>query len=201
MKHTKTGWITTLIAVLVIVCGGIAIKLWPRTVPVEDCSPVYGKYAGMPGCEVSYIKDYHVNDTTFVDVTIIHASTDSAWTVLSRKFDIFIIPAEYKKLFEMDNVELNFDDDVLKLIAEKSLKRKSGARGLRTITEKILLDTMYDVPNGNWKKITVKCKDNSFYIEKQNNSVQEVIKVGGFSTEKNKQNDNTTDDQQIEKVS
>ena len=111
------------------------------------------------------------------------------------------IVKQYKKLFEMDNVELNFDDDVLKLIAEKSLKRKSGARGLRTITEKILLDTMYDVPNGNWKKITVKCKDNSFYIEKQNSSTQEVIKVGGFGDEKNKQNDKTHDSQLNKKVS
>ena len=103
MKHIKTGWITTLIAVLVIACGGIAIKLWPRTVPVEECSPVYKEYAGKPGIEVSFVKDYRINDTTFVDVTIIHASTDSAWTVLSRKFGIVIIPAEYEKIFEKNN--------------------------------------------------------------------------------------------------
>ena len=100
------------------------------------------------------------------------------------------IVKQYKKLFEMDNVELNFDDDVLKLIAGKSLKRKSGARGLRTIAEQILLDAMYDVPNGNWKKITIKRKDNNFYIEKQNNSIQEIVKVGGFDDEKGKDNKN-----------
>lgn len=103
MKHIKTGWITTLIAVLVIVCGGIAVKLWPRTVPVDECSPVYKEYVGKPGIEVSFVKDYRINDTTFVDVTMIHATTDSAWNDLSRKFGIVIIPAEYEKIFEKYN--------------------------------------------------------------------------------------------------
>lgn len=103
MKHSKTGWIITIIALLVIACGGIAVKLWPRTVPVEECSPVYKEYAGKPGIEVSFVKDYRINDTTFVDVTIIHATTDSAWNDLSRKFGIVIIPAEYEKIFEKNN--------------------------------------------------------------------------------------------------
>lgn len=90
---------------------------------------------------------------------------------------------QYKKLFEMDNVELNFDDSALKLIAKKSLKRKSGARGLRTIVEKILLDPMYDIPNGKWKKVTIKDDGCSFRVEKQNDEKQEVIKIAGQTTD------------------
>ena len=86
MKHSKTGWIITIIALLVIACGGIAIKLWPRTVPVEECSPAYKEYAGKPGIEVSFVKDYRINDTTFVDVTTLHATTDSAWNALCDDF-------------------------------------------------------------------------------------------------------------------
>jgi len=54
---------------------------------------------------------------------------------------------QYKKLFEMDNVELVFTNDALSAIAEKALERKTGARGLRTILEDIMLDIMYEIPS------------------------------------------------------
>ncbi len=54
---------------------------------------------------------------------------------------------QYGKLFEMEGTELVFRDDALQLIARKAMERKTGARGLRTIMEKILLDTMYDLPS------------------------------------------------------
>ncbi len=54
---------------------------------------------------------------------------------------------QYEKLFEMENVELEFRDEALLAIARKSKERKTGARGLRTIMENILLDTMYDLPS------------------------------------------------------
>ena len=53
---------------------------------------------------------------------------------------------QYQRLFEMENVELTFNDDALKAIAKKAIERKTGARGLRSILETILLDTMYDLP-------------------------------------------------------
>jgi len=46
----------------------------------------------------------------------------------------------------MENVDLTFHDDALTLIARKAIERKTGARGLRSIMEGILLDTMYDLP-------------------------------------------------------
>ena len=53
---------------------------------------------------------------------------------------------QYQRLFEMENVRLNFHEDALAAIAQKAIERKTGARGLRSIMEAILLDTMFDLP-------------------------------------------------------
>ncbi len=54
---------------------------------------------------------------------------------------------QYKRLFELDGVELEFDDDALEAIADQAIKRGTGARGLRAILEEVLLSVMYDVPS------------------------------------------------------
>ena len=54
---------------------------------------------------------------------------------------------QYQKLFEMEGVELELRDDALRAIASRAMARKTGARGLRTILENVLLDTMYDLPS------------------------------------------------------
>lgn len=54
---------------------------------------------------------------------------------------------QYEALFSMENVALSFEDSALRLIAKKALARKTGARGLRSILEKILLETMYELPS------------------------------------------------------
>lgn len=56
------------------------------------------------------------------------------------------IVKQYKKLFAIDDVILNFEDEALLLIAELALKRKTGARGLRTIMEEMMIDVMYELP-------------------------------------------------------
>ncbi|MBU1324591.1 MAG: ATP-dependent Clp protease ATP-binding subunit ClpX [Alphaproteobacteria bacterium] len=53
---------------------------------------------------------------------------------------------QYKRLFEMENVELTFTDDALNAVAKKAITRKTGARGLRSILEGILLETMFELP-------------------------------------------------------
>ena len=66
------------------------------------------------------------------------------------------ITKQFKKLFEMEGVELEFRPDALAAIARKALKRKTGARGLRTIVESVLLDTMYELPSQeNVSKVVV----------------------------------------------
>jgi len=54
---------------------------------------------------------------------------------------------QYQKLFDMEDVELAFSEDALHTIAKKAIERKTGARGLRSILEAILLDTMFDLPS------------------------------------------------------
>ncbi len=54
---------------------------------------------------------------------------------------------QYEKLFEMEGCEIEFRDDALRSVAVKAMERKTGARGLRTILEQVLLDTMYDLPS------------------------------------------------------
>jgi ATP-dependent Clp protease ATP-binding subunit ClpX len=57
------------------------------------------------------------------------------------------IVKQFRRLFEMEGVELEFRPDALSAIARKALKRRTGARGLRTIVESVLLDTMYELPS------------------------------------------------------
>ena len=54
---------------------------------------------------------------------------------------------QYQKLFQMDNVELSFEQDAIEAIADKALERKTGARGLRSIMESVMMDTMYEIPS------------------------------------------------------
>jgi len=63
---------------------------------------------------------------------------------------------QYEKLFEMEGCEIEFRDDALRSVARKAMERKTGARGLRTILEQVLLDTMYDLPSlENVRKVVI----------------------------------------------
>lgn len=71
---------------------------------------------------------------------------------------------QYKKLFEYDNVDLSFDDDALKVIVKKAMEEHTGARGLRALFEKVMLDSMYDLPSDK-KSIKIKKE----YVEEKLN--------------------------------
>jgi ATP-dependent Clp protease ATP-binding subunit ClpX len=63
---------------------------------------------------------------------------------------------QYEKLFHMEGCEIEFRDDALRAVARKAMDRKTGARGLRTILEQVLLDTMYDLPSlENVRKVVI----------------------------------------------
>ena len=62
---------------------------------------------------------------------------------------------QYQQLFSMDGVILDFEEDALKEIAKKAIDRKTGARGLRSILEEIMLDIMFDLPDYKGKTITI----------------------------------------------
>ena len=62
---------------------------------------------------------------------------------------------QYVKLFEMDGIELTFDEDVFDLIVDKAMEYKLGARGLRSIVESVIMDAMFDVPSEKIKRFNV----------------------------------------------
>ena len=78
---------------------------------------------------------------------------------------------QYKKMFDLDNVELEFTDDAIKAIAKKAINLKTGARGLKSIVEMNLLELMYSVPSDkDIKKVII----NGDCIEK--NAMPQIIK-------------------------
>ena len=63
---------------------------------------------------------------------------------------------QYQKLLKMDNIDLEFEKDALVAVARKTMERKTGARGLRSILESVMLDFMYDAPSdGSIRKIVI----------------------------------------------
>ena len=70
---------------------------------------------------------------------------------------------QYFKLFEIDGINLTFDDDALDYIVEKALEFKLGARGLRSICESILIDDMFNLPGSKTKTL----HDTKIYIKKK----------------------------------
>jgi hypothetical protein len=61
-------------------------KLWPRQLPSQQCDSIFLRYENNKHVSVAYFKDFSINDTTFVDVTTLHATTDSAWNALCDDF-------------------------------------------------------------------------------------------------------------------
>ncbi len=80
-----------------------------------------------------------------VIVTLESLTKDALKLILTEPKNALI--KQYKKLFEIDGVELEITDDALDFIAEKAIKRDTGARGLRAIVEKTLSDAMYEIPS------------------------------------------------------
>ena len=77
---------------------------------------------------------------------------------------------QYKCLLEMDGVELDFEQEAVDLIAQKAIKRKTGARALRSIVEELMLDVMYDIPSDESIKKFIITKE---MVEKEEDKVKE----------------------------
>lgn len=78
---------------------------------------------------------------------------------------------QYTKLFEMDGVELEFEDNALNSIAKKAIERNTGARGLRSIVEEVMMNTMYEVPSDDTIQKVIVTQES---VEKK--EVQPIIK-------------------------
>ncbi|MEM7469994.1 MAG: ATP-dependent Clp protease ATP-binding subunit ClpX [Pseudomonadota bacterium] len=79
-----------------------------------------------------------------VIATLEDLDEDALVTILTQPKNALV--KQYQRLFELEEANLNFTDDALSAIAKRAIERKTGARGLRSILEDILLDTMFDLP-------------------------------------------------------
>ncbi|MBR1851451.1 MAG: hypothetical protein IJ789_08825 [Bacteroidales bacterium] len=92
--NKKRFWLVIASLVLVeaiILCFALQ---WKYILPSREVSDIYSRYKNVDGLNVSYIKDYKVNDTVFVDATIIEATTDSTWLMLQHDFNLELPPLE-----------------------------------------------------------------------------------------------------------
>lgn len=80
-----------------------------------------------------------------VIATLEELDEEALVTILTEPKNAFV--KQYKKLFGLEGVELVFEDSALKAVAHEAIQRKTGARGLRSILENLLLDTMFDLPD------------------------------------------------------
>ena len=106
---------------------------------------------------------------------------DALINILSQPKNALV--KQYNKLFEIDNVELEFTEDALKAIADEAIARKTGARGLRAIVEDIMIDVMFDVPSDeNISKViiteaTIKSKQLPDLVRLGENEVRPALKA------------------------
>ncbi|MEW9094988.1 MAG: ATP-dependent Clp protease ATP-binding subunit ClpX [Clostridiaceae bacterium] len=96
-------------------------------------------------------------------VTLSALDKDALVNILSKPKNALV--KQYKKLFEIDNVELEFKDEALEAIAEEAIKRSTGARGLRAIIEDIMKDIMFKIPS---EESIIKVVINKDAIENKN---------------------------------
>ena len=95
-----------LICVVLFVTVVVAMLAWgylARVVPYWQCSEVYKRYSRVEGVRATYMKDYRINDTLTIGVTLLEATTDSGWAMLQEDFGLPVIPKEYEERFVGDS--------------------------------------------------------------------------------------------------
>ena len=115
----KKSWPITILICLLLLGGGAVVIFWPRTVPFEQCSEIYQKYANVEKVQASFIKDFKVNDTVFVDVTLLEAIDSTGWDILKTDFKVPPPPLELQPLID-NGEDLLFTKHIPKYIANTS---------------------------------------------------------------------------------
>lgn len=99
----KKHWLIAVGIVLLAVSATLVWKYRPRTVPVEECSELYRRYSDSSHICASYIKDFRVNDSLTLDVTILEARDSVGWDQLRIDFKRPILPPEIEKYINKHN--------------------------------------------------------------------------------------------------
>jgi hypothetical protein len=89
--------ITTILLTLA-VAAAVGVVVWRHVLPMRSVSDLYRRYEHADGVAASYIHNYHVNDTIRIDVTLLEATTDSAWQALCTDFALSDIVEELKEV-------------------------------------------------------------------------------------------------------
>lgn len=174
-KHPQQEYIKLDTKNILFICGGAFVGL-DKVIEKRMATKVMGFGAEIKSSEqrksTNYLSHVQAEDLLkygmipeFVGrlpvLTVVNALDEKAlMDILSKPKNA--ITKQYKKLFEYEGVSLEFEEDALKAVAKKALEMANGARGLRSILERVLLDVMYDLPS---KKNISKCIINAKVIE------------------------------------
>lgn len=137
-----------------------------------------------------------------VIATLEDLDEDALITILTKPKNALV--KQYQRLFEMEDVELEFTDGALVEIAKRAIERKTGARGLRSILENLLLDTMFDIPGADditKVKVTaenVKNDTNPEYIKGKKTKKKDKDKDDAKAKSTSKKDDDDADDKKAE---
>ncbi|KGX89032.1 ATP-dependent protease ATP-binding subunit ClpX [Pontibacillus litoralis] len=107
-----------------------------------------------------------------------HLDEDALVEILTKPKNALV--KQYQKLFQIDKVELEFEEEALRAIARKAIERKTGARGLRSIIEGIMLDVMYELPS---REDIEKCIITKETVSKENGRPKFVLNDGTIKDE------------------
>lgn len=94
------NWAITILVCIFIIGGGIFVIHHPRSVPFDQCSEVYKRYANTEGIEAMFVKDFQINDTVLIDVTMLKALDTNAWKMLKSDFHVMEQPLRLRKKIE-----------------------------------------------------------------------------------------------------
>ena len=93
----KRSWLITRLFCLLLLGVGATVILMPQRVPYSQCSELYRRYAAVDGIDATFIRDYPVNDTLLVDVTLLEAKDSAGWATLKTDFSIPDLPPDFQE--------------------------------------------------------------------------------------------------------
>lgn len=106
MKRRKIYWLVVVLTGLAAALVTLVVIRAPHTVPLSQCSDLYRRYHDVPGIQASFIKKKQVNDTLFLDMTVLKACDSAGWEHLKKDFAVKEIPPELMQQMAVDNAEI-----------------------------------------------------------------------------------------------
>lgn len=117
--NKKRFWTVIAIVAVIEVLAIALVQQWRYIFPSHEVSEIYTRYENTDGIDASFIKDFRVNDSVFIDVTLLEAIDSTGWDILKRDFEVASLPPELQQL--VDNGEdLVFTKSIPKSEMDKS---------------------------------------------------------------------------------